>query len=61
MMGFARVRRCDLQPEGFYLLGLEFREPLTRDGSETVLTGPGAWHVRVGRGNREWNAADDAY
>jgi hypothetical protein len=61
MMGFAHVRRCDAQPEGFNLLGLEFREPLTRERSAGLRPDSPAWQIRVARGTSEWNVADDAY
>jgi PilZ domain len=62
LMGFAFVRRCVMQPEGIYLMGLEFRGGLTRDGSDhAVRPDPGAWHYRVAHSTcAAWNAADDA-
>jgi hypothetical protein len=62
LMGFAVVRRCDAQTEGLYLIGMEFREPLTRDQSGMApRPDSGSWQYRVARGTcRAWSAADDA-
>jgi PilZ domain len=61
LMGFAFVRRCDTRDDGLYLIGLEFREPLTRDRSDAApRPDGGSWQVRVTRGTcRSWSAADD--
>ena len=61
MMGFAHVRRCALQPEDSYMLGLEFREPLTRDRSDAVRPDRGAWQFRYAGRDNGWSVADDIY
>ena len=61
LIGFAFVRRCIVQPEGLYLIGLEFRGALTRDTSNQ-LSRPdgGAWQCYFVRDTcHAWSAADD--
>jgi hypothetical protein len=61
LVGFAFVRRCVAQEEGMYLIGMEFREPLTRDQSDTAFRPDnGSWKFRAVRGAWSWSAADDA-
>ena len=42
LMGFAHVRHCSSRAGGGYLLGLEFREGLSRERSDE----PGEWNLR---------------
>ena len=61
LIGFAFVRRCIAQPEGLYLIGLEFREALARDTSNQLpRPDGGAWQYNVARDTcHAWSAADD--
>lgn len=55
LMGFAQVRHCS-ERDGGYLLGLRFREALTRDRDFEATQS----YERVRRhAYRVWNAADD--
>jgi hypothetical protein len=60
LMGFAFVRRCVAMAEGIYHLGLEFRESLGLDRSETALRPDrGSWCVQTACAGAAWCRSDD--
>lgn len=57
LSGFAHVRRCQAQPQGGFVLGLEFRDELSRERTDA-----GAWQLqRLNHGPcGAWDATADA-
>jgi hypothetical protein len=55
LAGFAHVRRCDTLPEGRFMLGLQFRDELSRERSDA-----GGWnHQCLTHTTGVWDAASE--